>query len=273
MLGAIEAWRIGSTTARAHPPVPAARPARRGPCAADVSSLRLVFQTGAACPVDVKRAMIEWWGPVFLEAYGATEVGVTTAITSEDWLDPPRLGRPLGRRRTPPWWSTRTGAERAARRRGPPVLPGRHRARASSTRATPSAPPPPTSSPGVFTLGEIGRVDDDGWVFITDRFADMVVTGGVNVYPAEMEQVLVAHPGVADVAGIGLPHPDLGEQLVALVVPADPAAPPVRRRAPGLVRGAPLPLQVPARRSASSTTWTATPWASSTSEPSAPRQS
>ena len=80
------------------------------------------------------------------------------------------------------------------------------------------------AAPGVFTLGEIGRIDPDGWVYVTDRFADMVVTGGVNVYPAEMEAVLVSHPGVADVAGIGLAHEDLGEQLVALVVPADPAA-------------------------------------------------
>ena len=82
-------------------------------------------------------------------------------------------------------------------------------------------------APGVFTLGEVGRVDPDGWVYVTDRVADMVVTGGVNVYPAEMEQVLVAHPGVADVAGIGLAHPDLGEQLVALVVAVDAAAPPL----------------------------------------------
>ncbi|HEX2577480.1 MAG TPA: acyl--CoA ligase, partial [Aquihabitans sp.] len=81
---------------------------------------------------------------------------------------------------------------------------------------------------GVFTLGEIGVVDADGWVHVTDRAADLVVTGGVNVYPAELEQVLVGHPAVADVAGIGLPHADLGEQLVALVVPVDASAPPDR---------------------------------------------
>ena len=78
----------------------------------------------------------------------------------------------------------------------------------------------------MFTLGEIGYVDDDGYVFITDRFSDMIVSGGVNIYPAEAEQVLIEHPGVADVAVIGVPHRDMGEEVKALVVPADPAAPP-----------------------------------------------
>ena len=78
----------------------------------------------------------------------------------------------------------------------------------------------------MFTLGEIGYIDDDGYVFITDRFSDMVVSGGANIYPAEAEQVLIEHPGVADVAVIGVPHAEMGEELKALVVPADPADPP-----------------------------------------------
>jgi acyl-CoA synthetase (AMP-forming)/AMP-acid ligase II len=81
-------------------------------------------------------------------------------------------------------------------------------------------------APGVFTLGEIGFVDDDGYVFITDRFSDMVVSGGVNIYPAEAEQVLIRHPGVADVGCIGVPHAEMGEELKALVVAADPDSPP-----------------------------------------------
>ena len=80
--------------------------------------------------------------------------------------------------------------------------------------------------PGVFTLGEIGYVDAEGYVHITDRFSDMVVSGGVNLYPAEAEQVLVQHPAVADVAVIGVPHPEMGEQLKALVVPVDASSPP-----------------------------------------------
>ena len=80
--------------------------------------------------------------------------------------------------------------------------------------------------PGVFTLGEIGYVTDDGFVYITDRFSDMIVSGGVNIYPAEAEQVLIEHPQVADVAVIGVPNRDMGEEVKALVVPADPADPP-----------------------------------------------
>ncbi|MGA0330413.1 MAG: AMP-binding enzyme, partial [Ilumatobacteraceae bacterium] len=80
-------------------------------------------------------------------------------------------------------------------------------------------------APGVFTLGEIGHVDEDGFVYITDRFSDMIVSGGVNIYPAEAEQVLVDHPAVQDVACIGVPHPEMGEELVALVQAADPDIP------------------------------------------------
>ena len=80
--------------------------------------------------------------------------------------------------------------------------------------------------PGIFTLGEIGYIDDDGYVFITDRFSDMVVSGGVNLYPAEPEQVLINHPQVADVACIGVPNAEMGEELRALVIAEDPSAPP-----------------------------------------------
>jgi long-chain acyl-CoA synthetase len=78
----------------------------------------------------------------------------------------------------------------------------------------------------VFTLGEIGYVDADGYVFITDRFSDMVVSGGANIYPAEAEQVLIEHPGVLDVACIGVPHAEMGEELKGLVIPADTDNPP-----------------------------------------------
>ena len=78
----------------------------------------------------------------------------------------------------------------------------------------------------MFTLGEIGYITDDGFVYITDRFSDMIVSGGVNIYPAEAEQVLIEHPRVADVAVIGVPNPDMGEEVKALVVPTEPADPP-----------------------------------------------
>ena len=190
----------------------------------DVSSMRLVAHTGAACPADVKRAMIDWWGPIFSEAYGATEVGTVASISSEEWLrHPGSVGRSV-----PPFEALVVDDE------GRPVpagTEGRLYFRDTTGRGVVYHRNPDGSAaahlePGVFTLGEIGYVDDEGYVYITDRFSDMVVSGGVNLYPAEAEQVLVRHPAVADVAVIGVPHPEMGEQLKALVVPVDPSAPP-----------------------------------------------
>ena len=100
--------------------------------------------------------------------------------------------------------------------------------------------------PGVFTLGEIGYVDDDGYVYITDRFSDLIVSGGVNIYPAEAEQVLIEHPEVADVAVIGVPHEEMGEAVKALVVPADPSRPPAEADLVAVLPGAAGRIQVPA---------------------------
>jgi long-chain acyl-CoA synthetase len=224
MLEAIEAWDVASTTVvPTHLARLLALP-REVRDAADVSSMRLAFLTGAACPQDVKRAIIEWWGPVVLEAYGATEVGVTASITSEDWLaHPGSVGRSVA-----PYEALVVDEGGAPL---PPGEEGRLYFRDSTGRGIVYEGDPARTAAahleaGTFTLGEIGKVDADGWIYVTDRFSDMVVSGGVNVYPAEMEQVLSGHPAVADVAGIGLPHPDLGEQLVALVVPVDAKEPP-----------------------------------------------
>ena len=180
----------------------------------DVRSLAAVFHTGSACPVEVKRAMIDWWGPAFVEAYGGSESGTVCSIASEEWLaHPGSVGRVV------------KGFEALVLGPDGAVLaPGEEGAlwfRDLSGRGVryhnrPSDAP----EPGLFTLGEIGRIDPDGYVFITDRQSDMVVSGGVNLYPAESEAVLARHPGVADVAVIGVPHADLGEVLHALVVPA-----------------------------------------------------
>lgn len=223
-LEAVERWRIASTTlVPTHLSRLLELPADVRD-AADASTMRLVFQTGSACPVEVKRAMIDWWGPVFLEAYGATEVGVTASITSEDWLrHPGSVGRAVA-----PYEAVVVDEDG---RELPAGTEGRLCFRDSTGRGLRYHDDPERTAaaylaPGLFTLGEIGRIDEGGWITITDRFSDMIVTGAVNVYPAEMEQVLVDHPAVADVAGIGAPHDDLGEILVALVVPADPEDPP-----------------------------------------------
>ncbi|WP_239333887.1 AMP-binding protein [Frankia sp. CiP3] len=183
----------------------------------DVTSLRSVSHTGSACPPDTKRAMINWFGPVLVESYGGSEAGTVCRITSDEWLARPgSVGRCV-----PPFEAVvldadnapvgvgeigvlgfRAPADRGIRYHGDPV----------KTAAAYLAP-------GVFTLGDIGFVDTDGYVHITDRLADMVVSGGVNLYPAECERVLADHPAVVDVAVIGVPDADLGETLRALIVP------------------------------------------------------
>lgn len=190
----------------------------------DVSSLLIVSHTGAACPVEVKRAMIDWVGPVLTEAYGATESGTTNLITSPEWLERPgSVGRTL-----PPFELIVVAED--GRQVGPNEVgqlyfrdtTGRgiiyHNDEAKTRDAH--------LEPGVFTLGEMGYADEDGYVFITDRVSDMIVSGGVNIYPAEAEQVLLKHPAVADVAVVGAPNAEMGEEVKALVVAKDPATPP-----------------------------------------------
>ena len=190
----------------------------------DVSSMKLAAHTGASCPVDVKRAMIEWWGPIFIDAYGATEVGTTCQITSQEWLEHPgSVGRPV-----PPFSVIVLDDDG---NEVPPNTEGRLFFKDATGRGViypndPEKTKAANIAPGVFTLGEIGYVDADGYVFITDRFSDMVVSGGVNIYPAEAEQVLVKHPAVLDVACIGVPHAEMGEELKALVILRDGVAAP-----------------------------------------------
>jgi long-chain acyl-CoA synthetase len=190
----------------------------------DMSSLQRVSHTGAKCPVDVKRAMIEWWGPVFVDAYGASEVGTTCMITSEEWLTHPgSVGRSV-----PPFEAMILDDD------GNPVPAGQEgrlffkdaTGRGIVYHNAPEKTAEAHIAPGVFTLGEIAYMDAEGYVYITDRFSDMVVSGGVNIYPAESEQLLIHHPGVLDVACIGVPHNEMGEELKALVIPRDAANPP-----------------------------------------------
>ncbi len=192
----------------------------------DLSSMRLIAHTGAACPIDVKHRMIQWFGPVFIDAYGATEVGTICSITSEEWLEHPGS---VGRCISPPF--TRAVVVDDSGAEVPAGTEGRLYFEDETGRGIvyPNDPAKTAAAhlrQGVFTIGEIGYVDTDGFVYITDRFSDMIVSGGVNVYPAEPEQVLIAHPGVADVAVIGVPDADMGEAVKALVVPVDAESPP-----------------------------------------------
>ena len=185
----------------------------------DLSSLVSISHTGAKCPVDVKRAMIQWWGPVFVDAYGASEVGTTCAISSEEWLQyPGSVGKAM-----PPF--TALVIDDDGNELGPNEE-GRLYFRDETGRGVVYPNDPEKSAaahiaPGVFTLGEIGYINEEGYVFITDRFSDMVVSGGVNIYPAEAEQVLIEHPAVLDVACIGVPNAEMGEELKALAIAQD----------------------------------------------------
>jgi len=190
----------------------------------DVGSLDVVMHTGSACPPHVKRAMIDWFGPVLVESYGGSEIGTVCRITSDEWLaHPGSVGRAV-----PPFEvvvldesgrELRPGAVGVLGFRTPPGREVRYHADEEKTRSAYLAP-------GVATLGDVGHVTEDGYVYVTDRVADTVVSGGVNLYPAESERVLGQHPAVADVAVIGVPHADLGEVLHALVVPAGDAPDP-----------------------------------------------
>lgn len=189
----------------------------------DVSSLRAVSHTGAACPPDVKRAMIDWFGPVFTESYGATEVGSMAMITSTEWLARPgSVGK------------VQAGFEVLVLDDAGNMLEtgqtGRLFFRDVSGRGivyhnAPEKTQAAHIAPGVFTLGDIGHVDSEGYIFITDRESDMIVSGGVNIYPAEIEAALALHPDIADSAVIGVPDPEMGESVKALVVPKAGQAP------------------------------------------------
>lgn len=190
----------------------------------DVSSVTRLAHTGAACPREVKRAMIDWFGPVLVEAYGGTEAGSTTFITSPEWLERPgSVGKAL-----PPFETVIYGED------GQPLGPnevGQVYFRDTSGhgivyRGDPEKTAAAHIAPGVFTLGEMGYVDEEGYLFITDRVSDMIVSGGVNIYPAEAEHVLLRHPKVADVAVVAAPNAEMGEEARALVIARDPADPP-----------------------------------------------
>jgi long-chain acyl-CoA synthetase len=223
-LRAIDDYGIGSQRHGAHPlraPAGAADDVR---ARYDVSSMQLINHTGAKCPVEVKRAMIEWFGPVFRDAYGASEVGTTCMIGSEEWLTHPgSVGRAI-----PPFTALILDDDGHAL---PPGQEGRLYFKDATGRGVVYHNDAGEIgrrhiAPGVFTLGEIAYMDAEGYVYITDRFSDMVVSGGANIYPAESEQVLIHHPAILDVACIGVPHPEMGEELKALAIPRNPEDPP-----------------------------------------------
>jgi long-chain acyl-CoA synthetase len=181
--------------------------------AADVSSLRYVLHGAAPCPVAIKQAMIEWFGPVLVEYYAATE-GSGTYVASEEWLTKPGT---VGRPHTPDHVRIigPEGEEVPRGEVGTIYLKAPERGRFDYFKD-----PDKTAGSYLgdhFTMGDVGYMDEDGYLFLTDRSANLVISGGVNIYPAEVEEALWPHPAVADVAVIGVPDPDWGEVVLAAV--------------------------------------------------------
>jgi long-chain acyl-CoA synthetase len=220
VLDAIEAQRIGTTLmVPTHLVRLLALPEERRR-RADVSSLRMVALTGSTCPVPLKRAMIDWFGPVLREAYGGSESGIISYITSDDWLA--HLGS-VGRVSAP--FRALVLDEHGSL--CPPGQNGQLYFEDESGRGIRYYKDPDKTAaahlkPGVFTLGDVGHVDTEGYLYVTGRITDMVISGGVNIYPAECERVLNTHPEVKEVALFGQPDDEMGERLVGLVATANP---------------------------------------------------
>jgi len=188
----------------------------------DLSSHRVAIHAAAPCPIGVKEQMIEWWGPILFEYYGGTEVNGLTYITSEEWLaHRGSVGKPvLGTLHI----CDDSGAELPVGEAGLVYfeLPKRPFEYHGDPEKTRKAEHPDHTN--WTALGDVGRVDDDGYLYLTDRATYMIISGGVNIYPQEIEDVLVLHPEVADVAVFGVPNEDFGEEVKAVVQPVDPAA-------------------------------------------------
>ncbi len=178
----------------------------------DLSSLEVAIHAAAPCPVPVKHQMIEWWGPVLSEYYAGTEGIGSTFITSEEWLAKPgSVGR------------CRTGVLHIVDPEGNDLPPGETGGVYFSGSAefeyhkAPEKTEESRLDGGRVTLGDVGYVDEDGYLFLTDRKAFMIISGGVNIYPQEVEDCLIVHPAVADVAIFGIPDDVMGESVKAAV--------------------------------------------------------
>ncbi|WP_046317927.1 AMP-binding protein [Mycobacterium sp. UM_Kg1] len=187
----------------------------------DLSSLHSVVHSAAPCPLEPKKEMLAWWGPVIWETYGGTE-GAATIAKPYRWLEKPgTVGRPIRGVRVRiidddghdlpanaigNVYIERLDGERFEYRNDAELTASVHRGSA-------------------FTIGDVGYLDDDGYLFICDRAKDMIISGGVNIYPAEVEGVLSTHPAVADAAVLGVPDPEWGEQVKAVVELLDGAEP------------------------------------------------
>jgi long-chain acyl-CoA synthetase len=176
-------------------------------------SVHVALHGAAPCSPEVKRQMIEWWGPKVTEYYGATEGGVVSLITAAEWMERPRsVGKPL------PTMTVKIVPEGGGE--AAPMQEGVIHLRSAMGQdfeylGEPEKTAEAHSEPGFITMGDIGYLDADGYLYLSDRKIDMIISGGVNIYPAEIEGVLAAHPAVVDVAVFGVPNEEFGEEVKA----------------------------------------------------------
>ncbi|HTI31737.1 MAG TPA: acyl-CoA synthetase [Sphingomonas sp.] len=184
----------------------------------DVSSMKCAIHAAAPCPVPVKRAMIEWWGPVLEEYYAGTEGNGFTAIKSAQWLEHQgSVGTAIGEAKL--HICGEDGNDLPPRAEGMVFFES---PRQFEYHNDPEKTAESRNVHGFTTLGDVGWVDEEGYLYLTDRKSFMIISGGVNIYPQEIENHLVTHPAVADVAVVGAPDDEMGEAVVAVVQPADP---------------------------------------------------
>ncbi|OPC83691.1 acyl-CoA synthetase [Embleya scabrispora] len=188
----------------------------------DLSSLRYAVHASAPCPPEVKERMLEWWGPVLYEYYAGTEANGYVACTPEEWLTHRgTVGRAI------------LGTLHVCDEQGRELPVGEDGVVyfADGPQFTYHEDPAKTEAGrdpggrGWTTLGDIGHLDADGFLYLTDRQSHLIISGGVNIYPQEVENLLALHPAIADVAVLGVPDADLGEQVKAVVQPAEGAVP------------------------------------------------
>lgn len=182
----------------------------------DLSSHRMAVHAAAPCPIDVKRAMLDWWGPIIHEYYSGTEANGFTAVSPAEWLERPgTVGKAL------------SATLRICDEDGEPLPPRAEgliyfeNGPKFSYHNDPQKLADCTNRYGWTTLGDVGWVDEDGYLFLTDRKSFMIISGGVNIYPQEIEDILLLHPQVEDAAVVSAPDEDMGEKVVAVVQPAD----------------------------------------------------
>jgi long-chain acyl-CoA synthetase len=184
----------------------------------DLSTLRCAIHAAAPCPVPVKQQIIDWWGPIVWEYYAGTEGMGMTLVNSTDWLaHRGTVGRAV------------VGVLRICDDAGEELPVGSDggvyfaEGRAFEYHNDPQKTAQARNARGWTTLGDIGHVDAEGYLYLTDRKAHMIISGGVNIYPQEAENLLVTHPKVLDVAVFGVPNEEFGEEVKAVVQPRDMA--------------------------------------------------